>query len=1018
LGGLAGCGRSPQPSAVATAKQAVWQEDPWLDEQQKELLSKLTDQSSTPLHVETWARAGVVQRLDLDVLSGAPAGSSLEVHARTFLAEYGQLWKLGESGLDTIATREFDDCSSVTLQRLVDGLPVVNATLRVMLTPDGRVRAVTGRLTGEPFVVDERQANVEDLAERLSAEFGRGEVPPESFKAGATEVVFDPFFSGDSEHDAVRGWMWRGQDPETGATTRVVVASQVTGGVVFAGQLHPIEPATAFVCEDQDPQLWLPEVEYDELSGMPMFVGMGHFGGLKTTGSDDIKRALSVMQFDGVQQLYGDADPASHLDFVETTTGPDGRVAVSFRELWDGVPVEGTWVTVVLSPAKRAERIHSRFVYFPATASQPTIAEPAAQATAVDEYLQAECGSEPTCRLELTAELSQAPVTGRLAVFSGLVFQGTAIPGTSDLAWGYELPRREVWVSATTGLVLGSYARHALDLSMPWDIQNGAPFPAELQIVDGGVVPGVSVDPDVAALNAHVIAMGNFVEAEHPWVGVHGDGGWEHFYVGGKNQPADAGVANQNNAFFCVSPNCIGSLVEGDLMFGRNAIAPDVVAHEWGHGIVYWGVYQNGRGPEWFCEGRSVHEHLADVIGETSFPSAGGAWTLGEDTRMGVIRNMSQPSSVVGGGGLVPFNFWPPSTSPDKCQNEAEVYQYAGPANRAATLIADGFNGRPGIARLALHELYWQMLGPKNGSTSTSVSVLGPSARYRDLVRALHATCVQKRGSTLKGVVISPATCDLVNRAFVEVGFLDRRVFGVTQVTRMFLGDTAYSYTAYSGLRLHRGCTLTNQRLTVVDDVGQVRTSDWNDTPQMTVNYGSEFGVRVTARGSATDPTDRSVVYSVGAKWFGPWRATIYINEDIALGPGVSEESECFAPAGFTARRLVSLAQVNEWAVFLDGNNGTQAINAGVSLPPGCQLPQAAIVGTHWHRDGTTFGDVVHFDHGDHGYTVVPTTPGTYGASVGWWHDGASAIFARVVYDVLEAQGSSCLVPGAVIEVP
>lgn len=1016
-GGLAGCGRSPQPSVVATAKQAIWQEDPWLDEQQKELLSKLTDQSSTPLHVETWARAGVVQRLDLDVPSGAPSGSSLEGHAKVFLAEYGQLWKLGEVTLQTVATQELDECSSVTLQRVEGELPVVNATLRVMLTPDGRIRAVTGRMTGEPFIVDERQATVEDLAKGLSTGFGGGEIPPESFQAGATEVVFDPFFSGDSEHDAARGWMWQGHDADTGATTRVVVASQVTGGVVFAGQLHPIEPGTPFVCDNQDPQLWLPEVEYDELSGMPMFVGMAHFGGLKTTGSDDVKRALSVMQFEGVQQLYGDADPASHLELLETTTASDGRVAVTFRELWDGIPVEGTWVTVVLNPAKRAERIHSRFVYFPATASQPTVAEPAAQATAVDEYLLAECGSDPACRSELTAELAQAPATGRLAVFSGLVFQGTSIPGRSELAWGYELPRREVWVSAITGLVLGSYARHALDLSMPWDIQKGAPFPAELQIVDGGVVPGVSVDPDVADVNAHVIAMGNFVEAQHSWVGVHGDGGWEHFYVGGKNQPADAGLPDQNNAFFCASPTC-DSLVEGEILLGRRVIAPDVVAHEWGHGIVYWGVYQNGRGPEWFCEGRSVHEHLADVIGETSFPSAGGAWTLGEDTRMGVIRNMSQPSSVVGGGGLVPFNFWPPSTSPDKCQNEAEVYQYAGPANRAATLIADGFNGRLGIGRPALQELYWQTLAPKNGpSMNTGLAVLGPSARYPDLVRALHATC--RVGGNLKGVQLTPATCDLVNRAFVEVGFLDRRVFGVTQVTRMFLGDTAYSYTAYSGLRLHRGCTLTNQRLTVIEDhTGRVRTSDWNDTPEMTVNYGSEFGVRVTARGSATDPTDRFVEYSVGAKWFGPWTATIFVNEDIALGPGVAQESDCFAPVGFNAKRLVSVAQINEWPVFLDGNKGTQAINAGVSLPAGCQLPLAAIVGTHWHKDGTTFGDLVQFDHGDHGYTIVPTAPGTYGATVGWWHDGASAIFARVVYDVLEAQGSSCLVPGAVIEVP
>lgn len=990
MGGLAGCGRSPQSEAGPTAKQALaWQEDPWLDAQQKELLSKLRDQSSSPLHVETWARAGVVQRLELDVPSSAPSGSSLEVHAQTFLGEYGALWKLGETKLQTIASRELEECSSVTFQRVEAGLPIVNATLRVVLTPDGRIRAVTGRMSGEAFSVDERQASVEELGEGLAAGFGRDEVPPEAFKDGAREVVFDPFFSGDSEHEAVRGWMWEGHDAETGALTRAVVVSQASAAVVFAGQLHPIEPATPFVCEAQDPQLWLPEVEYDELSGMPLFVGMSHFGGLKTTGSDDIKRALSAMQFEGVQQLYGDADPASHLGFVEHTTSADGRVAVTFRELWDGIPVEGTWVTVVLSPAKRAERIHSRFVYFPGTATQPTVAEPDAQTVAVDEYLLAECGNEPTCRSELTAELVQAPVTGRLAVFSGLVFQGTSIPGTSELAWGYELPRRELWVSATSGLVLASYPRRALHASVPWDIQKGAPAPAEVQIVDGGVVPGVSVDPDVATLNTHVVAMADFVETRHMWVGVRGDGGWEHFFVGGKNQAADAGLLNQNNAAFCNGPrgcaatNSSPAMDEGDLYFGRNYIAADVVGHEWAHGIVYWGLKEAHR-PQYFCEGGSVHEHLADVFGETAFASPMGA-------------------------------------SPDRCQQAGEIYQYAGPANRAATLIADGFNGRTGIGRSALEELYWQTLAPGQG-----LAVLGPSARYPDLRRALHATCVLNRGSQLQGVTISPATCDMVNRAFVEVGFMDRRVFGVTQVTRLFLGDTAHTFSAYSGLRLHRGCTLTNQRLTVVDDDGRVRSSDWNDSPEMTVNYGSEFGVRVTTRGSATDPTNRFVEYSVGAKWFGPWTATIFIDEDIALGPGVTEESECFAPQGYRSKRLVSAQQVNEWPVFLDGNRGELDTNIGVGLPPGCQMASSSIggsstysvVGTHWHRDGTTFGDVAHFDHHSHGYSVVHLVPGTYAARVGWWHSGTTAIFARVVYNMLEPVNGTCQVPGSVIEVP
>lgn len=132
----------------------AWRRDTALSSAQKARLHALELESQSDILVETWARAGTVYRLDLDVSSGASAGSSLTAHALAFVARNLALWRLQSvSPLTVFGERSDGACSSVTLQLSRGGVAVHNATLTVLVSPQGRIHGVTGRMSGDALTV-------------------------------------------------------------------------------------------------------------------------------------------------------------------------------------------------------------------------------------------------------------------------------------------------------------------------------------------------------------------------------------------------------------------------------------------------------------------------------------------------------------------------------------------------------------------------------------------------------------------------------------------------------------------------------------------------------------------------------------------------------------------------------------------------------------------------------------------------------------------------------------------------
>jgi len=127
--------------------------------------------------------------------------------------------------------------------------------------------------------------------------------------------------------------------------------------------------------------------------------------------------------------------------------------------------------------------------------------------------------------------------------------------------------------------------------------------------------------------------------------------------------------------------------------------------------------------------------------------------------------------------------------------------------------------------------------------------------------------------------------------------------------------------------------------------------------------------------------------------------------------------------AGAHFRRVFSTEVVAAWATFLNGAQVDKLVGVGAQLPVGCSVIE--VLG---HELSYSNGHLVPLgspvaskDNHYNGFTVARL--GGIGASAldalaHVWHDGASAIHVRVVYDVWEPDGTDCTAQGMVQATP
>jgi Zn-dependent metalloprotease len=990
-------GEEPPASTITTD----WRKDPHLDAEQKALLSELAERSSEPLRAESWAHAGTVGRLELAVPSGLPADAPIQEHALAFAGRAAALWKLGDVGrLRVTASVAAGDCSTVVLQLdHPSGLAVYNAVLSVVVTPDGVIRGAAGRLTGEKLAeAGEPRLDADGatkvlrryLAKRGGKDAAGIELPT------PTEVVLDPFFIDDGDHQGGRGWSFtadpRGGEPgakAAGVTGGPTTGLSGTGGFVVAQQTATVTVSGPGInlpnqqiagCPDANAAKGLPEIVLDPMTRTPALVGLGHLN-VTTSGATATEQAYDLLSRSFMADLYGDLDPRRHLENPREIPGAGGRTHVRFQEYYAGYPVDGAYLTVTLLANGTAETVTGRFVYFPSPLTTPTVTSASALTATLNRYLDLECGTDAACRGQAAAEHAASPPTPSLVVLSAEVYEGTTIPaGGERLAWRVDFPRRTIYWDAIAGQELFGFA--TVDDAIPHTIQN-IELKNQIEITDGTPTSGITPHADAT----RVSNLLGTVDAFYTALGRNSFDNNGTRVIVGVRHPDD-------NAYWCRNPGLTGCMGQ-NAQFGWRFVAGDIVGHEFTHGVVATSAMLSGGG-----EPSALNEHYGDVMGNLIFPDGNAPtatdWKVGEDSTYGAFRDMAHPGlfNQPEHYGMM-RNF---CNDPLGC-----AHSWDGIPNKAAVLIAQGGvpgSSHPGVGRDSLARLYFDTL----------TTLMGPSDLFLEEQVNTVVTCraLASAGTAVAGRPITRADCDHVVRAFNVVGVSPVAEYGWTRFGTGW-GGTGIDVAARSGQRLFNGCTITDHILRGVDKSGATKTSDVADGNL--IDFNGEWGSYVTRRGAATDPTDRSVDYRVWSTWMDG--GVVDVDEVLDIPNGVGED-ECKAPAGGTRRQFYSTQYVARGAVFLNGDKGTWAINANRFLPVGCTVE--TVRGLHYHS-GVPEGAPAQWvnDGGAHGFDVTPLKPTNQFAldvNLHWWHTGTSGIYARVVYDIIEFSGANCLVTG------
>ena len=203
---------------------------------------------------------------------------------------------------------------------------------------------------------------------------------------------------------------------------------------------------------------------------------------------------------------------------------------------------------------------------------------------------------------------------------------------------------------------------------------------------------------------------------------------------------------------FCPWRNAQWDWADQQAAFGTGwAKADDIVAHELTHGVLdhespFLYIYQSG----------AINESFADVFGELIdqwYPGgtdrAGVRWKIGEDTPIGVFRDMRNPKRF-GHADRVRSPKWHSGSS-----DFGGVHRNSGVGNKTAYLISEGgrFRGKriKGIGQTRTSRVYYHALTTR----------LTSAANYIDLADALISACADLVGSN----GITGANCKSVRKA-------------------------------------------------------------------------------------------------------------------------------------------------------------------------------------------------------------------------------------------------------------
>jgi len=500
-------------------------------------------------------------------------------------------------------------------------------------------------------------------------------------------------FSGSGMRAAARGSSWPAQPEPKGLLAACLGEIQArsfdqspTGEISFVG----IEPGNPI------PQpVALPESASAEQAARSYLSVCGSLFGLSDQASD-----LTLKQA---------AQPISSQEGQE-------RSVLRFQQTFKGIPVFAGELVVQLDEMNKIILINGEILPGIKVDTQPAVDASAAQ----QEALQAVAGEHQLGSDELTVTSPELWVYNPVLIKPG--------GGVSALVWRMEVASKElapirhlVLVDAHSGSIVLSL--NQLDTAMnrrTYTANNTRHRPGTLVCNESN--PTCS-GGDTHAVNAHVYASDTY-----------------DFYSNyhGRDSVDNAGMTLISTVHYSTA-YCNAFWDGSQMTYGDGCfiVVDDVVAHEITHGVTEYEsnliyAYESGAINESFSD---VWGEFVDLVNGRGNDVPGVRWLMGEDTSMGAIRNMQDPTTMGDPDRMSSPYYYHGS------HDNGGVHTNSGVNNKAAYLMTDGdtFKGYTvtGLGLEKVARIYYE----------AQTNILTSGSDYGDLYNALYQACSNLVGS-------------------------------------------------------------------------------------------------------------------------------------------------------------------------------------------------------------------------------------------------------------------------------
>jgi len=428
--------------------------------------------------------------------------------------------------------------------------------------------------------------------------------------------------------------------------------------------------------------------------------------------------------------LFGLSNQATEMAVKRQSKIDDGRSVIRFQQNYKGIPVFGGELLIQLDPNNDVILVNGDMLPDIKLNVQADIDASAAQQTAV-QMVAAQYGLDPAA---LTVD------DAKLRIYSPAFVESRE--GPAALVWQMEVrpqalaPIRElVLIDAHSGdLVFHFNQVDTAKNRLTYTASNTQNRPGTLVCNEAN--PTCS-GGDTDAVNAHVYG---------------GDTYDFYFNNYGRDSINGAGMALISTVHFDV--NYCNAFWDGSQMTygdGCFIVTDDVVGHEMTHGVT-----ENESGLIYSYQSGAINESFSDIWGEfidlsngKGSDTAAVRWLMGEDTSIGAIRNMKDPTVFGDPDRMDSPNYYHGSG------DNGGVHTNSGVGNKAAYLITDGdiFNGYTitGIGITKTAKVYYE----------AQTNILTSTSDYYSLYLALYQACNNLIGTS----GITAANCTEVQEA-------------------------------------------------------------------------------------------------------------------------------------------------------------------------------------------------------------------------------------------------------------